>query len=109
MRAAALRHSFITVKKPVLTKDGYGSEVEDWHVLYPAIRASVTAQIGDRQIGTYEISPVISYEVTLRRNYKKDLTHLCVVVYNNREYRINSIEDAKDNNNIILNISLINE
>jgi len=109
MNAGILRNHFITVKKPVLTKDEYGSDHKDWEVIYPSIRASIFNQTGSRLAGTMEVYNPYAYTCLIRRNFRRDLTEHCIITYEARDFRILSIENQRDGNNLILQLEMINE
>lgn len=50
-----------------------------------------------------------SVELRFRLRYRKEVTETCIVVYNGDRYRITSIDPYKEENQLTIKISKINE
>lgn len=103
---AGLLKSIITIEKPVLTVDDYGSETLTWEVL-KTTRASAKRESGNRVNSNNEI--IHDYSVTFSIRFYHDIDESCRIIWNDKKYRILSIFPDRDIQRIVINAELINE
>lgn len=104
---AGLLNRIITIEKPVLTVDEYGSETLKWELL-KTTRASVKIDSGNRVNSNDEI--IHNYSLTFSiRYYHKDVDENCRIIFNNLKYRIISIFPDSNIQRLQITAEKINE
>lgn len=108
MQAGLLKDDIITIQKLNIIKNKFGEvEGEEWIDKLPNIRSQVTYQNGNRVDENNEL--FFAYQVTFTVRIYHKIDELDRIVWNNKNYRILSIEPDKKIQRQIIRCELINE
>lgn len=105
MQAGKLKE-IITVRKPIIVKDEYGSTQTEWVEVFTT-RANVIHQSGNKQVENYEVFHTYTkiFEIRLFHFVDEKMR----ISYNGKNYNILSIEPNKELQKIIIITELLNE
>ncbi len=105
MRAGLLKH-IICIYKPQIASNDYGEAVQTYIVVCKP-RAQVISESGDRIITNDEV--FFGYRKTFKVRSYVQVDESCQVEYNNKRYRILSIDDNTEKNEKSIRAEIINE
>lgn len=101
-------NKIISIQKLNIIKNGLGEvEGEEWVDKLPNIRSQVTYQNGNRVDENNEL--FFAYQITFTVRIYHDIEELDKVIYNDKSYRILSIEENSDLQLKNLRCELIND
>lgn len=106
MRAGLLRDT-IKVEKPTVVQDDFGANHIEWTTFIEKTRAQVTYSNGNRANQNNEI--VYSYEVIFTVRAYHQITENMRIIWKSKKYRILSIEESLEKQNLTIRTELINE
>ena len=103
---AGLLNKIIHIYRPTTTKNEYGEQVQHY-VHHKQARARVGYAGGSRNNSNNEI--IYSYSKSFKVWHYVDIQETDYIMYNNKKWRIISIEPIPERNEKIINTELINE
>jgi len=103
MRAGTLRYS-ITIIQSISTRDDFGAMFESWNT-YSTIRAGIIYKGGNKTIQDHERFNTSNVDFTCR--YDKLLNEQMRIVFENKVYKISSINRNPFDNSLIISSVLI--
>lgn len=106
MRAGLLKE-VISVEKAITVTDDYGASKDCWVKAIDSTRAKVSYSNGNRTNENSEI--FFAYEVVFTVRIYHQINEKMRIVWKNRKYRILSIEENKEQQQLIIKTELINE
>lgn len=106
MRAGVL-NEIITIEELKVIKNEYGEEQTDNYVKKFSTRAEVRWNNGQRITDNNEL--FFAYDITFTIRYYNDIDELDRIIWNNKKYRILSIERNRQWQMINIKCELINE
>ena len=106
MKRAGLLNEVIQIKRLTSVVNDFGEKVETWEN-HLTTRARVMNDSGNRNLINDEI--FYSYNKTFQVRYYIDVVETDIVVWQNKEYRIISVEKRRFENDILIRTQLINE
>ena len=104
---AGLLNQVISVKQPVTVQNGFGANDIEWTTFIEKTRAQVTYSNGNRANENNEI--VFAYEVIFTVRVYHQINERMRIIWKNKQYRILSIEESRDKQNLTIRTELINE
>lgn len=99
-------NEIISIERPTITKDDYGANKTEWKGIINT-RADVQYENGSRDTENGEIVFNYTKVFTIRHYHKVDEKDR--IVWNDKRYRILSIEPSKEQQKITIRTELINE
>lgn len=105
MRAGTLTET-ITVLNPKVDINDVGEQITEYKEVYTT-KANVTHSTGNRNVENTEV--VYNYSKTFRTRYYLKISEFDRILWNNKQYRILSIEPNKQYQELIITAELINE
>lgn len=105
MKAGKLKDK-IEIYNPVIVKSEFGSNKTEYKLFY-ATRAEIKYNSGSKVVENNEVINTTTITITLR--YYVPLLENMNIKYNEKMYRILSIEPSKQYNNKIIIAEMINE
>lgn len=106
MRAGLLKE-VIKVEQPKVLTDDYGAEKTSWIPFINKTRARVTYSTGNRANENNEV--VFNYEVIFTMRIYHQIKEQMRIIWKNRKYRILSIEENTEQQQLLIKTELINE
>lgn len=106
MRAGLLRET-IGIEKPTVVQNDFGANHIEWTTFIKKTRAQVTYSNGNRVNENNEI--VFSYEVIFTVRVYHQINENMRIIWKNKKYRILSIEESLEKQNLTIRTELINE
>lgn len=106
MRAGLLKE-VISVDKPIVAADDFGANKIEWINHIKRTRAKVTYSSGNRANENNEI--IFAYNVVFTVRIYHQINERMMIIWKSRKYRILSIEEDKEQQQLIINTELINE
>ena len=104
---AGLLNEVIRIEKPVTNRDEYGADSKIWETQVAKTKASVTFNSGNRVNENNEI--IYAYQVTFTIRIYHQINEEMRIIWKNKKYRILSLEENKQRQNITIRTELINE
>lgn len=105
MQAGQL-NEIINIYAPIHTKNEYGEVVEEWKKR-TSTKANITYSGGNRNIQNGEL--FLGYTKIFKIYRYVDINESMIIEWQNKRYRITSIEDVKQWNEKIITAEIINE
>ena len=105
MQAGQL-NEIITIYIPIHTKNEYGEVVEEWKK-HTSTKANITYSGGNRNIQNGEL--FFGYTKIFKVYRYVDINESMIIEWQNKRYKIISIEDVKQYNEKIITAEIINE
>lgn len=106
MRAGTL-NEVISVEKPIVVTDEYGATKHTWQTYINKTKANIGYSTSNRTIENNEI--VFAREVLFRVRIYHRITERMRIVWENRKYRILSLEKDKEKQQLTIKTELIND
>lgn len=104
---AGLLNSVIAVDKPIVVADDFGANSLKWEQHISSTRAKVTYSSGTRANENNEI--IFAYEVIFTVRIYHQINERMRIIWEGRKYRILSIEENKELQQLTIKTELINE
>lgn len=104
---AGLLNSIIAIEKPETVSDDFGANSLKWVNHIPKTRAKVTYSSGSRANENNEI--IFAYEVIFTVRIYHQINERMRIIWEGRKYRILSIEENKELQQLTIKTELINE
>ena len=104
---AGLLNSVIAVDKPTVVADDFGANSLNWEQHISSTRAKVTYSSGTRANENNEI--IFAYEVIFTVRIYHQINERMRIIWEGRKYRILSIEENKELQQLTIKTELINE
>ena len=103
MRAGSLKYTIkLLVSK--LTSDSFGAKTEEW-IVYADVRAGIIYKGGNKNISDYEMFNSSNIDFTMR--YDKLINEQMRINFNNKIYKIASLNKNPFDNSLIVSAELI--
>lgn len=95
----------IEVQESITSKDQYGSQVEVFSTIY-TLRAQIKYVSGNKGLNNEEI---FTSQVVQFFTHYRDINEKMIILFNDKKYKINFIEELGFKEGLSINCELINE
>lgn len=103
---AGLLKECITIEQPTISQNVYGANELEWSTFIET-RAFVNYTSGNRMTANNEV--IWSYQVNFTIRVYHQVNEKMRIIWNDKKYRILSIEEDKDKQKLTIRTELINE